>query len=130
MPWIRYRKPPGEIPAHYEMPMIISDRTGCLEDARGKRKYWQQHHDHMAACQKLCGRQDIEGAKFFKEEAAEAMKHLRGWKFTVDILECYYGGKGQKEYEEAMQIMTEHIAPYADQALGFVCDTANPCYGE
>lgn len=126
MPWIATN---DVAPAHYQMPMLISERPEASGDARAKRKYWQQHHDLMNSYQKTCGRDDTSGAKFFKEESAEAMKNLRGWKFVVDVLECYYDGKTQGDYEKAILGMSEPIAPYADRALGFVCDTANPYYG-
>lgn len=126
MPWIGYCPPPGETRAHYEMPMLISERPEALEDAKAKRKYWQQFHDEMVAGQKACGRDNREAALWCKFEAAEAAKWLRGWKFVVEILECYYGDKGQKEYKSAHLNMSAPIAVYADRCLIFVCDTAMP----
>lgn len=130
MPWIAATKPPAEVPAHYQMPMIISERPECLEDAKAHRKYWQKYHDEMIARQKSCGRDNRDAAVFFKEEGGQALKHLRGWKFVVEVLECYYGDKGNAEYQTAKKTMSEPIAPYADRALAMVCDTINPFYGD
>jgi hypothetical protein len=44
-----------------------------------RRKEWAKHCDEMKALQKECGKnRDAENARFFKQEANEAMKHYRG----------------------------------------------------
>lgn len=43
-----------------------------------QRILWMRHREEVLAFQKDCAsRKDIEGARFFKEEAAHAMKHYR-----------------------------------------------------
>lgn len=54
------------------------DGDKVAEEILLQRKLWQKHRDDMLCYQKEYGKkQDKEAAKFFKEEAAWAMKHYR-----------------------------------------------------
>lgn len=52
---------------------------GYADAVNQRRIAWARHRDEMLAFQKECGqRRDVDGAKFFKAEATEAMKRYRG----------------------------------------------------
>ena len=54
-----------------------------------KRIYWANHRDEMLSYQKECAKaKDFEGAKFFKQEATEALKHYRGCCLILGHLLC------------------------------------------
>lgn len=107
MPWISE----GDSPAYYALPVVAGASSDlCLETAKTSRKYWAQHREQMLAYQNQCGKDHIEYARFFREEAAEAMKYQRGFDFLVKWLE----GNPITNYPTDI---TEQLAPYADRAF-------------
>lgn len=128
MPWVEGYK---EEPSHYTWNMKIhrdvdgwgnwglfslSDDTVLgknIEYAKNQRKLIGQHREELLAFQKECGQhRDIETARFFREEAAEAMKQYRGWDCAIKIIE------GDNDWKHGC--VTEPIAPYVDRALEFM----------
>lgn len=69
----------GKVSPRFSLAMSTGfDGDKVCEEISKQRKEWQHHRDTMLMYQKECGVQkDYEGAKFFKEEAAWAMKHYR-----------------------------------------------------
>jgi hypothetical protein len=60
--------------------------------------------------QKECGaKKDIDGAKYFKEEARWAQKHYRGLCAVLD-----YAGSDSGDCSDALKSMNLELAPYAD----------------
>lgn len=103
-------------PAHYVWPAVLSDDTVCgkhVEYAKHQRKLIGQHREELLRYQKECGKQkDIETARFFREEASEAMKQYRGWDSAIKVIE------DENDYRH--QHISEQIAPYVDMALAFM----------
>jgi hypothetical protein len=67
----------------YQMAQTALWTLGCCPiiaaELNAARKSWAQHRDEMLIFQKECGqRKNIEGAKFFKDAASDALKHYRG----------------------------------------------------
>ena len=59
------------------------------EEVDRKRVYWANQRDEMLSFQKICAKEkDFEAAKFFKEEAVEALKHYRGCCLVLGHLLC------------------------------------------
>lgn len=116
MPWMVAANPPGELPAHYKWPQVLSDDTVLgrnIEYAKTKRKESGQFREQLLKFQKECGqRKDMETARFFREEASEAMKQFRGWDAAIKIIE------GDNDFWH--HHISEHIAPYVDSALNMM----------
>lgn len=110
MPWIKATKPPAEVPAHYEWPITeraVSFLNKDIEKAVERRRYWTQQRETMLQYQK----DDREAARFFSQEAKDALKHQRAWQFTVDFL------AGKPEIYRYAPPTSEEIAPYIDGAF-------------
>lgn len=118
MPWCPHLGPPGEIPAHYWPPNFLPDdvvlgRQYCVDYAKQRRKEVGQHRELLLRYQADCGKSgDREGAKFFKDEAADAMKQYRGWDFSIRYME---GDPMMIDWRR--KDVSEPIAPYLDRAF-------------
>lgn len=116
MPWIDATAPPAETPARYEIPRMVAAcnfTEGDLDKAKDKRKHFVHVREEMLALQKS----DRETAKFFKDEANDALKWQRAWQFVVDFIE----GKPNMFNWRAPGVSKE-IAPFLDQAFGKMLD--------
>lgn len=114
MPWVKAhdKYPDTGWPAHYEWPSILSDETVLdrnTEYAREKRKKVGQLREEMLGYQNECGkRKDIEGARYFRNVAAELMKEYRGWEGAIKLM-------GDNDWKHSH--ISELIAPFVDMAL-------------
>lgn len=82
-----------------------------LEDLDRQRKEWQAHREDMLAFQKVLGKSgDREGAKWFKDEAAEAMKRYRGVCTVIGHIDPEWRGDCRWQTVEEVP---EEILPYA-----------------
>lgn len=116
MPWIPYQKPPGEVPAHYEWPLVLSDDTVLgrnNEYAKEQRRAIGRFREELLKYQKECGqRKDMETARFFRDEASETMKQFRGWEGAIKVIE--------DANDWLHSHVAEQIAPYVDRAFALM----------
>ena len=118
MPWFPEKDPDIEyetgafddIIQHYEIP-----RSYCTLDtgdyARSKRKIIGQEREEILRFQSACRKQkDMDGARYFRDVAAELQKQYRAWDFCVKWLE---GDNINWRHEQ----VSEAIAPYCDRAF-------------
>lgn len=115
MPWIKHINPPGEVPAHYKMPISLSDDTVLgrnNEYAKEQRKKCGQLREELLKLQKECEQEkNIEAAKFCRNEAAEILKQFRGWDGAIKVIE---------ENDFWHKCIAEQIAAYVDRAFVFM----------
>jgi hypothetical protein len=112
MPWNKGNTPPGETPAHYEWPRVLSDDTVLgrnIEYAKQRRKELGQLREELLKAQTICGEnKDIEFARYFREEAARVMKEYRGFDSAIKMID---------ESNWLHPHISEQIAPYVDMAF-------------
>lgn len=117
MPWIPAHKnyPDTGWPAHYSwLHMTLSDDNVLghnIEYAKQKRKEAGQLRELLLNAQKECGkRKDIEGARYFRDMAAEYMKEYRGWDSAIKIVL-------EDANDWTHSHVSEPIAPYVDRSF-------------
>lgn len=108
----------GEYVWKYRVPRYLSDGVASVEAIDLARKGAVSRRDEMLAFQKMCGEaRDREGAKFFKEEAADALKEYRAACLLLPLFmsdppgDCPY----KEEYEWPVE-----IAPWIDRVIGYL----------
>lgn len=101
----------AKIPSQFWGQYYCDELLDALNDIR---KAAALHREAMLGFQKECGaRKDIKGAKFFKEEAAEALKEYRGACACIGHLRPDW--LGDCPYVESKAIPPE-IVPYVYRA--------------
>ena len=107
MPWFEGDK---HSPAVYRLPSLMYFDTAlgaehCMRYARAQRRDWTRHREEMLAAQKDCGK-DYATARYFREEAAYALKVFRGYDLAVRWVET-----------SDKSGVSEQIAPFVDRAF-------------
>lgn len=111
MPWV-----PGShgSPSFYSEPSHISGAAFGGSGVRfllERRKDLIRFRDEMVSFQKMCGKADRDGARFFGREAAEALKHYRACCHILSL-----AMRGPPGDCVGVQAGLE-IAPYVDHAF-------------
>jgi hypothetical protein len=116
MAWVEAVNPPGETPAHYEFPNIMSDvvvlgHSSIIEFAKNKRKESGQIRESLLSAQKLCTQETRNIARGISDLASEYLKEFRAWDFLIRFME------GDAEIVSWRRpCVQEEIAPYLDRA--------------
>ena len=98
-------KLPGYMPLH----------EGCAGAVGNMRKTAAARRDLMIAYQKDCAKaKDIEGAKFFKEESADALKEYRAACLMLPLFDA--NPPGDCQYKPVWEWPVE-LAPWVDRVV-------------
>lgn len=113
MPWI---KQGDDDPDFYQPPIVGDHVLSSIKRAKEWRKYWSQHREFLLKTQTEMGKLgEIETARYYREEAADAMKQYRGWDAVIKWID------GEKSMNwPATEKISEEIALYVDRAFAFL----------
>lgn len=112
MPWIAGDK---DEPSYYTWPAVLSDDTVLGKNvgfAKLQRKLIGQIREEIISYQKSCGKNNIEGSRYFGKESAELMKQYRGWDGAIKVIE--------DENDWMHRHISQQIAPYVDRAFALM----------
>jgi len=108
----------GEWVWKYRLPRYLPTGIDAAETIDTARKAAVARRDEMLAFQKACGEaRDREGAKFFKEEAADALKEYRAACLLLPLFMCE--PPGDCPYKEEYEWPIE-IAPWIDRVASYL----------
>lgn len=123
MPWVeRPTDRHGKSWSYYTHMMLHSDDADLGDNLLGIRKLAQRFREEMLGFQKLCEKnRDIPLARFFRDQASEAMKHYRAACLVIPNFVSHPPG----DCAIGVQLPKE-LAPYLDDVLNWADIQSNP----